>query len=173
MRRVRHHGSWASALRASLSVGGLVLLACLALALGGCGPLTQAEAGPYYPVIRTPTGPTTPTPGPLTYTVGVWPSDSTPPPGGAITIFVSFRNAGKPVPGASVSGVAFYQSHAGARSIGVGPRLTDRQGYASLALPVGNALSPVGKTDKTVLVTVTVSYEGQTYQATTNFTPLP
>jgi hypothetical protein len=40
-------------------------------------------------------------------------------------------------------------------------------------MPVGSAPSPVGKTQQTVQVTVTVTYQGNSYQATTNFSPLP
>jgi hypothetical protein len=153
----------------------LAVLFWLGVVFSGCGPIAPAQAGPFFPVIQTPTGARTPTPGPLTYTVGAWPSDSTPPPHGTVTIFVSVRNSGVPVQGAAVTVAAFYPGSLAVRahSVLAGPRSTNRQGYAAVGMPVGSAPSQVGKTQQTVQVTVTVTDQGKFYQATTNFTPLP
>lgn len=153
-------------------VGGAALLGCLALLFAACNPLpgsTPAQAGQYFPVIRTPTGSTTPTAGPLAYTVGAWPSDYAPAAQSSITIFVSFRHAGEPIARAVVTAEAYYP---GSHSVFVGPVSTNGQGYAALPMRVGALASPSGKTNRTVQVTVTVTYLGSAYTATTNFTPL-
>lgn len=155
-----------------VSLVGLGLLLGLGVLLSACNPLqptTQAQAGPNLPVIQTPAGSTTPTPGPLQYTVGAWPSNYTPAVGDTVTIFVSFRDAGAPIKGAAATAIAYYP---GSHGIGGGPVVTDSQGYAAIDMPVNGLAGTTGQTRQTVQVRVTVSYQGQTYQATTNFTPL-
>jgi hypothetical protein len=137
--------------------------------------MTPARAGPVFPAIRTPTGTRAPTPGPLTYTVGAWPSDSTPRVRGTVTIFVSVRDGGAPVQDATVMVEALYPGSlaGGARSVMAGPSSTNREGYAAVGMPVGPAPAPVNTTQQTVQVAVTVTLQGNSYRATTNFTPLP
>jgi hypothetical protein len=172
---VRWHRTSASrtrAVRPTPTLSALAVLTSLGLLLAACsplGPTTQAQAGPPQPVIQTPAGSTTPTPGPFTYTVGAWPSNYTPAASSTVIIFVSFRDAGAPVAGASATASAYYPGSGG---IGAGPVKTDSQGYAAIGMPVRALANTIGTTKQTVQVTVTVSYQGHTYQATTNFTPL-
>jgi hypothetical protein len=149
-----------------------VLTACLGVSLSACalfGTSTHPQAGQSAPVIQTPAASTTPTPGRFQYVVGAWPSNYTPAAGTSVTIYVAFRNGSDAVTGAAASLEAYYP---GSHSLIAGPVATDRQGYAALTIPAGGPVSPAGKTNRTVQVTVSVSYRGQTYRATTNFTPL-
>ncbi len=150
---------------------GLVSLGSLSLLLAACGPISQAAPSQtYFPVIHAPSAGDTPTPGPLTYTVGAWPSNSAPAPYGQVTIYVSFRNEGVPVAGAAASVTVQYPGHW--RSFG--SVKTDHSGFAAIVVPVGGVLAVNhGSGEQSVLVNVQVNYQGQSYQATTNFTPLP
>ncbi len=79
-----------------------------------------------------------------------------------MTIYVSFRNAGIPVAG----GVATVRVHyPGAAQDFSGGR-TSGSGYTAINVAGSSSSKPV-------LVDVYVSYQGQTYSATTSFTPTP
>ncbi len=125
-------------------------------------PATQAAPGPYFPVIRTPLPSGSPTPPALAYTVGAWPANSSPAQGAQVTIYVSFRNGGTPVPG----GVATVRVHYPGTTQDFSGGRTSGSGYAAINVAGSSSSRPV-------LVDVYVSYQGQTYTATTSFTPMP
>jgi hypothetical protein len=142
----------------------VALLVVLTLCLAACGPVSHAEPGSYFPVIRAPVATISPTPGPLTYTVGAWASNSSPLPTDQITIYVSFRNAGTPVAG----GDASIQVNLPQGTQSFGPTATDASGYAAFTVYFANA-----RPGRPVIVNATVSYEGQVYQGTTTFAAMP
>lgn len=158
-RWVRSRAEGVSSGRRHIAVA--IVIAALSIGLVACGTQTQAASGNYFPVIRAPVVDGSPTPGPLIYTVGTWPSNSSPLPTDLVTIYVSFRNEGKPVAGAQ----AFVQ-------VGdiqtLGPRATDSNGYAAFTAFFAGA-----QPGRPVTVTARVSYHGQTYENTTTFTPIP
>jgi hypothetical protein len=141
---------------AVVSVFGLTLAACGPLTL----PTTQAAPGASYPVIRTPVN-LTPTVPPLAYTVGAWPSNSSPYLGAPVTVYVSFRNGGSPVGG----GQAYVTVHYPGSYLSFGPAYTGGDGYTGIPVPGSAAPTPI-------VVDVSVSYLGQTYTTTTGFTPI-
>lgn len=145
--------------------------AALSVTLAACGPILQAAPSQsYLPGIHAPPASGTPTPGPLAYTVGAWPSNSAPPPNGQVTIYVSFRDVGAPVAGGHVSVTVQYVG----RSRTFGPVSTKSDGLAAISVPVGGPLAiNAGSREQSLQVRVKVVYQGQSYMATTNFTPLP
>lgn len=142
----------------------VALVAVLALCIAACGPVSHAEPGSYFPVIRTPAATISPTPGPPTYTVGTWTSNSSPLPTDQITIYVSFRNAGTPVAG----GEASIQMNLPRGTQSYGPIATDSRGFAAFTVYFTGA-----RPARPVIVTAIVSYEGQVYQNTTSFAAMP
>jgi hypothetical protein len=147
----------------------LVFLAALvgvvgsALAFVACGPQTEAAPGQYYPVIVTPTNDSTPTPDALSYVVGAWPSDAAPPPSGTVIIYVEFHDGQVPVPGAEATIDVFLPSGVW----GYGPALTNSSGLARFLVRYSAFVG------RAILVEAHVSYQGQTYDASTSFAPAP
>lgn len=148
--------------------GALLALAAVcgtALVLAACGQFTTADPGPYYPAIGAASTPTA-TVAPLGYTVAAWATNSGPPAGSPVGIVVAFHDAGLPVPGAQVSlSVVPAGSYT---SQSYGPLTTNATGYAGFTLS-GEGDQP----DLPMLVQVSVTYQGQTYTASTEFTPSP
>ena len=97
----------------------------------------------------------TPTPGPITYAVGIWTSN-TMPTGGSVTVFVRVSKNGAPVPKARV----YLQVGGGSRR---GPFITDAYGMASLQLNYG------GSQGTPVFLTATTTIDGKTYSGTYTF----
>ncbi len=101
----------------------------------------------------------TPTPGPLTYTVGVWVSD-TMPAGGSVTVYVRVSDNGAPVAKARV----YIQTLVGG---GYGPRLgpltTNAAGMASTQLRYGAG------SGTPVFLTATVLIDGKSYSGAYTF----
>jgi hypothetical protein len=140
----------------------LLALGAACILLAACGPATWAAPGAYYPVIRTPVSEKTPTPQAPTYSVGAWPSDSTPGTDGTVVIYVAFHHVGTPAAGARVTLAVRYPN----AWKGYGPALTDVGGYAALRVSYADPFR-----GRPVQVTVRVTYQGQTYLTTTSFTP--
>lgn len=147
-----------SALMYILGVASLV-----ALILTGCTQFTTTQPGPYYPNLGAPASPTA-TLAPAGYTVAAWPANSEPSASFTNTVYVAFRDAGKPISSAQVT--LYAQSGTAAQSYG--PRETSTSGYAAFKLS-GLAERP----NQPVLVHITVIYQGQNFTATTDFTPAP
>lgn len=141
----------------------LSISCALALSLAACAQFTTAQPGPYYPDLVAPANPTA-TLAPAAYTVAAWPANSEPRADQANTIYVAFRRAGTPVPGAQVT--LYVQSGDSAQSYG--QRETSASGYAAFIL---NGLAE--RPNQHVSVQITVIYDGQSYSATTDFTPAP
>lgn len=140
-------------------------LSLVALLLAGCDLQAQASPSPkYYPVIHAPSPTQSPTPLPLSYTVGVWPSDFTPREGRPVTVYVAFRNAGIPVAGAGVSVRVQYVT--GWETFG--PSATNDAGYAAFVVP-----SHVQPPARPIVVNATVVYQGQSYTGTSVFATMP
>lgn len=142
----------------ALGAGGVV-----ALVLAGCGQFTTAQPGPYYPNLGALPSPTA-TLAPAGYTVAAWPANSEPSTSADNTIYVAFRDAGSPVPGAQVT--LYAQTGGSAQSYG--PRDTGASGYAAFTL---SGLAE--RANRPVLVQVSVTFQGQNFTATTDFTPAP
>ncbi len=100
-----------------------------------------------------------PTPGPMTYTVGVWTSN-TMPAGGSVTVFVRVSDNTEPVAQARV----YIQTQVGG---GSGPRLgpltTNAYGMASAQLRYGAGQGTP------VFLTATTTINGKTYSGTYTF----
>lgn len=150
---------------------GLLVCGVLSVALAACAPTSQAAPSQrYLPVIHAAPTTSTPTPGSLTYTVGAWPSNSAPAPNGRVTIYVAFRDAGAPVAGGKVSVTIHYAGQWRA----FGPAWTNGGGLAAISVPVGGMLTiNLGSHEQSVAVSAQVVYHGETYQASTSFTPVP
>ena len=158
MRQLRFSG-----LGISSTVKRLSLACAVAGVLAACAQYTTAQPGPYYPDLGGQPSPTT-TLTPIGFTVASWPANSEPGAGEATTIYVAFHDAGSPVAGAQVT----LSAQSGESTQPYGPRDTSASGYAVFVL---SGLSE--RPNQPVLVQVTVTYEGQTYTATTDFTPAP
>lgn len=142
-----------------------VLIGAMALALGlsACASFPTANPGPSYPVINAPPH-STAIPDAPPFTVAAWPSNSAPGPREPLNIYVSFRQSGHPVRGASVSLILQGANVAHA----YGPFATNAAGYAGFQLGTN-----VGPPNRPVFIQVSVSYQGKTYRATTDITPQP
>ncbi len=87
-------------------------------------------------IVHPPTGQGSATPGPLTYTAGVWLSDTSPPASGVVQVFVRVSNEGAPVPGCVTS---VYVSYPGGGGQSLGVTRTDAYGLATFNLALNNA----------------------------------
>jgi hypothetical protein len=154
-----------------------VLLALPLLAAGllaGCDlnlhfdtPVHAARTGQYYPVIRTPVAHASPTPLPLNYTLGAWPSAYATPSSGTVTIYVSFHDNAVPLAGAPAMLSVQFPTPAGLDTQSYGPIATDSAGLAAFEVAFAG-LQP----GTAVVVRASVTYGGQSYVATTNFATL-
>lgn len=153
----------ASAVRRQVRRFALGLIVPLMCVVAACAQGNAPHPGPYYPDLHTPASPTG-TIAPLGYTVAAWPADSAPMVGESHTIFVTFRNAGRPIARAQVT----LSVRSGASTWTYGPLDTDATGYAAFTLS-GTSEKP----NQPVLVLVSVNYEGQTFSTSTNYTPAP
>lgn len=134
-------------------------------------PTALPTAKPTRPPTAKPTAPPTPPP----------PSPTPPPPPGVVNAWVSVPNParrspetvfgqllieGVGVPGAQMYCIVHYLSYDRRFPEDGGFATTDNEGIASTTFSIGGATSGY-----TVLVDVYISYAGQTYHATTSFTP--
>ncbi len=166
--RARRPGYWRRrAIPAALALGGVILAVLVGNfgisiarqvthAFASAAGVAQQQATPGS-VIISPLNNTagTPTPSPITYSVGIWTSN-TMPAGGSVTVFVRVSNNGAPVPKARV----FLQVGGGSRR---GPITTDAYGMASIQLNYGAGQGTP------VFLTATTTINGHTYTGTYTF----
>lgn len=165
--RARRSGYWRRrAIPATLALGGVILAVLVGNfgisiarqvthAFASAADIAQQQATPGS-VIISPLNNTagTPTPGPITYSVGIWTSN-TMPTGGSVTVFVRVSNNGAPVPKARV-----YVQVGGSR---LGPVTTNAYGMASLPVRYG------GGQGTPVFLTATTTINGHTYTGSYTF----
>jgi hypothetical protein len=156
----------------------LVLAVCVVVLFSACSASLANDPGSAQPTIalHTPNANLTPTPTSPPETIGAFTSNPTPKTNDNITIYVIFHissNGGAPrgVGGAAVNlSFAFYSGAPVAQlNCQVGAQQTTNDGWAACPLTF-SGLQP----QTPVLISVTVNYNGQTYQRpnATFFTPL-
>jgi hypothetical protein len=150
----------------------LVALVLLLLALAGCqqGALPGQNNTTQIQIITPNPGQLTPTPTFPPFTVGAWPSNYSPQNKDTITIYVICRvqPAGMTGPGTPPSAGLNVQVQVAAPVNQTYQGTTDADGMAAITFSINDSQSGVP-----VVVTNLVNYNGQTYVATTFFTPNP
>lgn len=148
----------------ALSVVAVALVACQTPAATGT---TQGQTGGVN-VFHTPTPPA-PTPTFPPFTIGAWPSNFSPNNSDTITIYALCRVQNQAMTGPAQPPSAGTPVTFSAQGLGTGAtRPTDADGLASWTFQISGA--SVGQP---IVVQVTASYNGQTYQNTTFFTVSP
>lgn len=151
--------------RFALLMGALAVVAVALVACQTPSTNVQSPGQNGVNVFHTPTPPA-PTPTFPPFTIGAWPSNFSPNDGQTITIYVLCRvqdqsmngPASPPAPGVSVN---ISVSGSGGNAV------TGPDGLATYSVQVN---SPAGQP---VVVTVSATYQGKTYQNTTFYTPSP
>ena len=174
--RARHPGYWR---RRAIPVALVVAVAIIAILAGNLGfnvaqqvtslltgavPSSQQDSQPGS-VNISPLNNTggTPTPSPLTYSVGIW-TANTMPTGGSVVVYVRVSNSsGAPVAKARV----YLQTRVGSGGgLRLGPLTTDSYGMASAHLNYG------GGSGTPVFLTATTTINGHAYSGTYTFVGL-